>query len=288
MMDRKKQLKLLAFCFLIVVTAFALGSCGEDAPAASGTDAPADQQAAGDTYEIRITGDEDNEAAAELLALMNQYREDQGMDALEWNDEPAEMLRVRAAELAIDFLDTRLDGTPGEETARGSCDSIEEGAGQLLKDEGFERLLQDPENRSFCAGVYLSYSGQTYIAAGLYAKAGVKDAPSAPSKERTFTLSVVDDSLNCYGQLMDQEMEPEDPKELYQGESYYYCIFNKNAADGNKEELIGMVAESSDPKVVSINEFGDVEAKAAGAATLTVRPAKGSGIEFVQEVKVRK
>ena len=76
-MDRKKQLKLLAFCFLIVVTAFALGSCGEDSPAASGTDAPAasgtdspaDQQAAGDTYEIRITGDEDNEAAAELLAL---------------------------------------------------------------------------------------------------------------------------------------------------------------------------------------------------------------------------
>jgi len=116
----------------------------------------------------------------------------------------------------------------------------------------------------------------------------VKDAPSSPSKERTFTLSVVDDSLNCYGQLMDQEMEPEDPNELYQGESYYYCIFNKNAADGNKEELIGMVAESSDPKVVSINEFGDVEAKAAGAATLTVRPAKGSGIEFVQEVKVRK
>ena len=151
-MDFKRRLKLLAFCFLIVVTAFALGSCGEDAPAASGTDSPADQQAAGDTYEIRITGDEDNEAAAELLALMNQYREDQGMDALEWNDEPAEMLRVRAAELAIDFLDTRLDGTPGEETARGSCDSIEEGAGQLLKDEGFERLLLDPENNVYRAG----------------------------------------------------------------------------------------------------------------------------------------
>ena len=54
------------------------------------------------------------------------------------------------------------------------------------------------------------------------------------------------------------------------------------------EELIGMVAESSDPDVIAIDEYGDVEAKSAGTATLTVRPSKDSGIVFTQDVKVRK
>lgn len=280
----KKWIPLLLLCIGILAAAFAITGCGTQEPSEQ-TEQPAQKDG---TYEIRITGDEDNAAAAELLARMNQYRKSQGMDALEWNDEPAEMLRERAAELAIDFSETRLDGTPGEEMIRGSCDNnIEEGADQLLQDEEFVSLLQDPENTSFCAGVFQSYSGPVYVAAGIYAKAGMKEVPSAESKERTFTLLTTDDALNCYGQLMDQDMEPEDPKELYKGEGYYYCIFNENAADeNNKEELVGMFAESSDPEVVTIDANGEVTAKSAGTATLTVRPAKESAIEFVQELEV--
>ena len=58
-------------------------------------------------------------------------------------------------------------------------------------------------------------------------------------------------------------------------------------AGDNEEELVGMYAQSSDPDVVTIDEYGDVTAKRAGTATLTVRPAKESGIEFVQEVEVQ-
>jgi len=166
---------------------------------------------------------------------------------------------------------------------RAAAGEMKDRIGRALE----ERLLQDPENTSFCAGVCQSYSGPVYVAAGIYAKAGMKEAPSAESKERTFTLLTTDDALNCYGQLIDQDMEPEDPKELYKGEGYYYCIFNENAADeNNKEELVGMFAESSDPEVVAIDANGEVTAKSAGTATLTVRPAKESAIEFVQEVEV--
>ena len=140
--------------------------------------------------------------------------------------------------------------------------------------------------------MFQSYSGPAYVTAGVYAKAGTADAPSAECKERTYTLTTKDDALHCRGQLMDQEMEPEDPQELYKGEGYYYCIINENPIEiedvgDNEEELVGMFAESSDPDVVAIDDHGDVTAKAAGTATLTVRPAKESGIEFVQEVTVQ-
>lgn len=280
-MKWERSMKLLLLCLVLAVSVFALAGCGSDDPE--------EPQASGGTYEIKITGEEDNEGAVELLKLVNRYRADIGMKALKWNDEPAEMLRVRAAELAISFTDTRLNGTPGEEMFLVSCEDVQEGATQLLDDENFARQLQDPRNKSFCAGVYLSYSGQVYITAGFYTKTGERKAPDAASQERTFTLIARDEALNCHGQLMDQEMEPEDPNELYAGEVYYYGIFNENAADENNvEELIGMVAESSDPDVIAIDEYGDVEAKSAGTATLTVRPSKDSGIVFTQDVKVRK
>lgn len=288
-------MKKLFFVALIITLCVAVAGCGaqeqtKPTETTSSTEMTGSQDG---TYEIRITGDEDNEAAAQLLDLVNQYRSGQGMAALEWNDTPAEMLRVRAAELAISFSETRLDGAQGEEMLRGCYDSIEEGAGELLQDEEFVALLKDPENTSFCAGVFQSYSGPLYVAAGVYAEPGSKDVPSEATKERTFTLTTRDDALNCHGQLMDQEMEPEDPKELYAGEGYYYCIINENknvAAEDigdNEEELVGMYAVSSDPEVIAINEYGDVTARRAGTATLTVRPAKESGIEFVQEVEVQ-
>lgn len=270
----KKWIAFLLVCISITAATFALAGCGSEQTDQDGT------------YQIQITGDEDNETAAELLALMNQYRSEQGLDPLGWNEEPAEMLRVRAAELAINFSETRLDGTPGEEMFRGNCDNIPEDAGKFLKDEGFVKLLQDPENTSFSAGVYRSYSGPLYVAAALYPETGVESVPSPVSKERTFVLTVRDDALNCRGQLMDQEMEPEDPNELYKGEGYYYCILNENPADQNTEELVGMDAASSDPDVVTIDAYGAVSAKGAGSATLTVRPAKASSIEFTQEVQV--
>ena len=282
-------MKKLFVVVLIITLCIAFAGCATEEQAEP-TEATASQDGA---YEIRITGDEDNEAAAQLLELVNQYRSERGLDSLEWYDAPAEMLRVRAAELAIDFSETRLDGTPGEERLRGCVDSVEEGAGELLQDEEFVTLLKDPENTSVCAGVFRSYSSPIYVAAGVYAEPGSKDAPSEATKERTFTLIAKDDALNCHGQLMDQEMEPEDPKELYAGEGYYYCIINENknviAEDvgDNEEELVGMFAESSDPDVIAIDEYGDVTAKRAGTATLTVRPAKESGIEFVQEVEVQ-
>ena len=282
-------MKKLFVVVLIITLCVAFAGCATEEQAEP-TEATASQDGA---YEIRITGDEDNEAAAQLLELVNQYRSERGLDSLEWYDAPAEMLRVRAAELAIDFSETRLDGTPGEERLRGCVDSVEEGAGELLQDEEFVTLLKDPENTSFCAGVFRSYSGPLFLAAGIYSEPGAKDVPSKVTKERTFTLLAKDDALNCHGQLMDQEMEPEDPKELYAGEGYYYCIINENknviAEDvgDNEEELVGMFAESSDPDVIAIDEYGDVTAKRAGTATLTVRPAKESGIEFVQEVEVQ-
>lgn len=281
MMKHRKRITLTLLCIGIVITLLAAAGCGKEDPGeASGPETG--------TYEIQITGDETREAAAELLAQMNQYRIEQGMDALEWNDEPAEMLQVRAAELALNFSENRLDGTPGEEMLRGSSEDMEEIAGRFLKEDGFLKLLQDPENTSFCAGVFRSYSGPYYVAAGVYAKAGSKEVPSPVSKERTFKLIASDDALNCHGELLDQEMEPEDPKELYKGEGYYYCIFNENASDENNvEELVGMYAESSDPEVVTIDAYGDVTAQNTGTATLTVRPAKESAIEFVQEVEVK-
>lgn len=287
-MKHKKWILLPLLCIGIVAGGFALAGCGSEDPAEQAEQT--DQQDG--TYEIQITGDEDNEAAAELLARLNEYRSEQGMDVLEWNDESAEMLRVRAAELAINFSETRLDGTPGEEMFRGCYEGTEEAAEKLLQDESFVKALQDPENTSFCAGAFQSYSGPLYVAAGVFAKAGVKDVPSATCKERTFTLTARDEALNCHGQLMDQEMEPEDPKELYAGEGYYYCIFNENPiavedVGDNVEELVGMVAESSDPDVVTIDANGEVTAVGAGTATLTVRPAEESEIVFVQDVVVQ-
>lgn len=288
-------MKKLFLVALIITTCIAFAGCGaeEQAEPTEPTELMEATVSQDGTYEIRITGDEDNEAAAQLLDLMNQYRSEQGLDALEWNDAPAEMLRVRAAELAINFSETRLDGTQGEEMLRGCLDSVDEGTGELLEDEEFVALLKDPEKTSFCAGAFQSYSGPIYVAAGIYSKPGTKEVPSKATKERTFTLLTKDDALNCRGQLMDQEMEPEDPKELYAGEGYYYCIINENknvtAEDigDNEEELVGMYAWSSDPDVIAIDAHGDVTAKRAGTATLTVRPAKESGIEFVQEVEVR-
>ena len=142
MMKHRKRITLTLFCIGIVITLFAAAGCGKEDPGeASGPETG--------TYEIQITGDETREAAAELLAQMNQYRIEQGMDALEWNDEPAEMLQVRAAELALNFSENRLDGTPGEEMLRGSGEDMEEIAGRFLKEDGFLKLLQDPENTSF-------------------------------------------------------------------------------------------------------------------------------------------
>ncbi len=281
MMKYRKRITLTLFCIGIAITLFAAAGCGKEDPGeTSGPETG--------TYEIQITGDEDNESAAELLARMNEFRSEQGMDALEWNNEPAEMLQVRAAELALNFSENRLDGTPGEEMLRGSGEDMEEIAGRFLKEDGFLKQLKDPENTSFCAGVFRSYSGPYYVAAAVYAKAGSKEVPSPVSKERTFKLITTDDALNCHGELLDQEMEPEDPKELYKGEGYYYCIFNENASDENNvEELVGMYAESSDPEVVTIDAYGDVTAQNTGTATLTVRPAKESAIEFVQEVEVK-
>ena len=299
MMVRIMKHKILVLGIGIVLSAFAMAGCGADPAEQEDQAAPTEQteQAAlpDGTYEIQIRGDVDNEAAAELLALVNQYRSEQGLAALVWNDEPAELLRVRAAELAINLSETRLDGTPGEETLRGCLEGIEEGTEQILQDEEFVRLLQDPENTSFCAGVFQSYSGPIYVAAGIYAEAGTNDVPSPTSEERTFTLITKDEALNIHGQLVDQEMVPEDPKELYKGEGYYYCIINENNIDGqngagdigdNEEELVGMYAESSDPSVVTIDEYGEVTAIGAGTATLTVRPAEASAIEFVLEVQV--
>lgn len=292
-MDIMTAIKQRQFIIVLMITlCFVFAGCGaeEQAEKTEPTEAATSQDG---TYEIRITGDEDNEGAAQLLELVNQYRSEQGLAALEWNDASAEMLRVRAAELAINFSETRLDGTPGEEMLQGCFDNVEEGAGELLQDEEFANLLKDPESTSFCAGVFQSYSGPIYVAAGVYAEPGSKDAPFEATKERTFTLIAKDDALNCHGQLMDQEMEPEDPKELYAGEGYYYSIINENKgvtagdAGDNEEELVGMYAQSSDPDVVTIDEYGDVTAKRAGTATLTVRPAKESGIEFVQEVEVQ-
>ncbi len=241
------------------------------------------------SFEIQITGDVDNEAAAELLAAVNRYRKEQDMDPLTWNETAAEALRVRAAELAIDLSQDRLDGTPGEEVFRAGSEEIGEVTDQLLHDKRVRAMLRDPGQRSFSAGVYRSYSGPYYVAAGLYEKSGAKDLPDTSQKERTFTLTATDEALHCRGQLMDQEMEPVDPKELYRGEGYYYCIFNHDPANPDEydqEDLVTVYAESSDPEVVSIDKYGDVTAKRAGTATLTVRPARGSGIEFKQKVEV--
>ena len=90
-------MKKLFVVVLIITLCVAFAGCATEEQAEP-TEATASQDGA---YEIRITGDEDNEAAAQLLELVNQYRSERGLDSLEWYDAPAEMLRVRAAELAI-------------------------------------------------------------------------------------------------------------------------------------------------------------------------------------------
>lgn len=287
MNKRKKLLRMLLCLMIVAVPAFALAGCGAGDPEGQ-SDSAVQTESADATYEIQITGYDDGEDAAELFKRLNQYRSEQGMDTLGWNDAPAEALRVRAAELAVNFSENRLDGMPGEEMFRGACDAIDEGTDQLLQDEEFLAMLQDPENKSFSAGVYQSYSGRIYVAAGFFAKAGVKRIPSAKSEDRTFILTARDDALNCHGQLMNEEMDPEDPTELYKGEGYYYCIINNNSADeNNAEDLQCMCAESSVPKVITIDDYGVVTAKDVGTATLTVRPAKESSIVFTQEVEVQ-
>ena len=119
-------MKKLFFVALIITLCVAVAGCGaqeqtKPTETTSSTEMTGSQDG---TYEIRITGDEDNEAAAQLLDLVNQYRSGQGMAALEWNDTPAEMLRVRAP-LYERFADEVIDNNGTlEETVRAILDLL--------------------------------------------------------------------------------------------------------------------------------------------------------------------
>lgn len=274
---------------LALMALLALTGCG----AGNGEDS-GDEGTPPGTYEIGFHCTVDPEDAEVLMEQLNDYRRKQGGEPLKWNSDPENEMLTRAAELAISYSDTRLNGEPGVEMRRGCFESPGDWAEELLADEDFCKGLCDPEMTSLCIGIIQSWYGGSFGALDLYPAAGeagaaVTDGPAwKKNDEKTFRLKATDEYLNCRGQLMDGDMEPVRADDLFAGESYYYAVINNDPNNGDyEEELETGYSSSEDPEIAAIDENGWVTAKKSGTTTIEVRPAKESGIRLQLKVTVK-
>ena len=245
-----------------------------------------------DAYNIQVAGYLKQSDAKNMMILVNNYRVNNGKTPLKWDRSFEPYSALRAAELSIMFSFTRPNGEDGLDYKIGQLnlqgETISSRIETLINTESdFRRAILRDDIKSFSGAVFKTRNGDVYYSLNLITDESEDTTLYYDDDEYVFDITVKDGYLNCDASLLNNNLNEQNPDNLKVGKTYNYWIYNYNERVQNRRvALETQYSHSSNVKVASIDEYGTISAKKPGFATLTIKPAEASGIEFSTIVAV--
>lgn len=220
--------------------------------------------------------------AYDMLAYINDEREKQGVGALSFDTELAELAMQRAAECSLYFSHTRPNGTDcfsisgkvaGENILYGAG-SAQDAFEMWMNSQGHRENMMDAGYKSI--GIACFKQGETSYWVQLFGTAQRSSVNGKADKKAVYSVEIAENlsKIELRSDLDEMYYRP--------GNSFYINarVTNKEASRISKILANSFTWSSSNSSIASVTSAGKVTVKKAGTVTITAKPKNGTAAGY--------
>lgn len=230
-------------------------------------------------YKVKVSGEYDYDNANDMLKIVNQEREKEGLTTLKMDKELTEIAMARAMELSIYLSHTRPNGEywdtislrGDEENYAYIYTSAKSAMAGFMASESHKNAILNSERRSVGIACYFSY-GKAYWVQIFSSEEVIEEFKSRGSEEKEGVVDVKAENL----QVNVFYEGKTDPIRVSKGKtSSPQRIQHINTQHKENSLEINLVSadfiwESSNPEVFTVDANGTITGVSVGSATLSV------------------
>ncbi|MCI8648352.1 MAG: hypothetical protein HFE76_16520 [Firmicutes bacterium] len=268
-------------------------SPGKSLPTSAGGKRSGKAKAASNSFDIHIAGEYHQAKAYEMLGYANRNRD--YTHQLKWDSELEALAMTRAAELPIYYSgETRPNGEENYATYIAvNYESAYELYQALYRDYSYEGYFDGSAYTHFAAAAFKADNDSTYWAVIFHnERLGNTNPINQNYEDDNVYVNVADQYLDWEACFLNSSKNDCSEKNLTKGKTYYAWIdvYNYNSEryyDDDPILIQTQEASSNNTSVLTIDRWGTIQTKKAGAATVKVSPSEDSGYETTYYCTVR-